>query len=177
MFEVGVCLRLCLWPDLAVAVTNLWGGPDSADKRDWLAGHISDLVAEHPDTDAEDIEIRLLEFLEDEFNARLETESEVEVARDILLLRKDTSEGNFQRVQDLRAQYERKGDSIDQSSGVEIVEYDQEEDDGDEEWDVEDEDHEMSDAPALVAGKEANPKSEPEIDQDGFTKVIRRKAR
>ncbi|KAF2239683.1 hypothetical protein EV356DRAFT_528257 [Viridothelium virens] len=172
--EAGIWYTLCLWPELVTAVSNQWGGPESAEKRDWLAGHISDLLIERPDTDAEDIETRLLEVLEDEFDARLETESEVAVARDILLLREDTLEGNFQRVQDLRARYERKGKSVGLSPGVEIVEHIHE-DDGDEDWDGEDEDLEMSDAPALVPAREIKPKQEPEVDEDGFTKVVGKK--
>ncbi|KAL9063207.1 MAG: hypothetical protein Q9157_008354, partial [Trypethelium eluteriae] len=172
--EAGIWYTLCLWPELVTAVSNQWGGPESAEKRDWLAGHISDLLIERPDTDAEDIETRLLEVLEDEFDARLETESEVAVARDILLLREDTLEGNFQRVQDLRARYERKGKSVGLGPGVEIVEHIHE-DDGDEDWDGEDEDLEMSDAPAPVPAREIKPKQEPEVDEDGFTKVVGKK--
>ncbi|KAI9666098.1 MAG: hypothetical protein M1821_004033 [Bathelium mastoideum] len=173
-FEAGVWYTLCLWPELVTAVSNQWGGPDSAEKRDWLAGHISDLFVERPDTDAEDVETRLLEVLEDEFDARLETESEVDVAQDILLVRKETLEGNFQRVQNLKARYERTGKNVGLGPGVQIVEHVQE-DDGDEEWDDEDEDLEMVEAPTLVPAREIKPKEEPEIDEDGFTKVVGKK--
>ncbi|KAL9084887.1 MAG: hypothetical protein Q9165_007840 [Trypethelium subeluteriae] len=175
-FEAGIWYTLCLWPELVTAVINQWGGPESAEKRDWLAGHISSLFTERPDTDAEDIETRLLEVLEDEFDARLETESEVAVARDILLLRKDTLEGNFQRVQDLRARYERKGKSVALDPGVEIIEH-VHEDDGDEDSDDGDEDVDMSDAPALVPTREIKPKQEPQVDEDGYTKVEGKKKR
>ncbi|KAL1842649.1 hypothetical protein VTJ49DRAFT_4560 [Mycothermus thermophilus] len=42
-FEQGVALALHLWPALTLAVQNNWGGPDSADKRDWFAGAIAEL--------------------------------------------------------------------------------------------------------------------------------------
>ena len=157
-------------------MSSQWGGPESAEKRDWLAGHISELFAEHPDINTEDIETRLLEVLEDEFDARLETESEVAVARDIMLLRSETEEGNFQRVQDLRARYEKRSQNIGLGPGVEILEHFQEAD-GDEEWDDDDEDLDMSDAPALVPAREIKPKLDPEIDEDGFTKVTGKKNR
>ncbi|KAI1175939.1 Pre-rRNA-processing protein TSR2-domain-containing protein [Nemania sp. FL0916] len=42
-FEQGVAISLHLWQSLTIAVQNHWGGPDSSDKRDWLAGVIVDL--------------------------------------------------------------------------------------------------------------------------------------
>ncbi|KAI1325024.1 Pre-rRNA-processing protein TSR2-domain-containing protein [Xylariaceae sp. FL0255] len=42
-FEQGVAISLHLWTSLTIAVQNQWGGPDSADKRDWLAGVIVDM--------------------------------------------------------------------------------------------------------------------------------------
>ena len=59
---------------------NQWGGPDSSDKRDWLAGTLSERFASEPLTDQEDIEVMLLQVLEDEFGVRCEDETEVAVA-------------------------------------------------------------------------------------------------
>ncbi|KAI9712669.1 MAG: hypothetical protein M1820_001290 [Bogoriella megaspora] len=175
-FEAGIWYTLCLWPELATAVSNQWGGPESTDKRDWLAGSISDLFTERPDINAEDIETRLLEVFEDEFGVRLETESEVAVAADILRLRRETASGDLTGVHQVKARWEKNGKNPKLGPGVEIIEHVQE-DDGDEDWDDEDddEDTEMSKAPPLVPAREIKTKAEPEIDEDGFTKVTRKR--
>lgn len=42
-FELAVSLYLWRWQALSLAVENEWGGPDSSDKRDWLAGVLADM--------------------------------------------------------------------------------------------------------------------------------------
>ncbi|KAF2680781.1 hypothetical protein K458DRAFT_421113 [Lentithecium fluviatile CBS 122367] len=157
---------------LTVAVTNQWGGPDSSDKRDWLAGQISELFANDAKTDAEDVEVMLLQVLEDEFGVRLEDESEVAVAKDIMTIRKEVGEGNFATVERLQTKWEaRKGKEV-ATGAVQVRESNQEGewDSVDEESDEdEDGDVDMGDAPALVPAK---PKPAPEVDEDGFTKVV-----
>ena len=54
-FDTGIWYLLSLWPALHVAVRDHWGGADSADKRDWFAGAVSDLFATRPDTDFDDL--------------------------------------------------------------------------------------------------------------------------
>jgi pre-rRNA-processing protein TSR2 len=155
-------------------VQNQWGGPDSSDKRDWLAGQISELFANEPTTDTEDVEVMLLQVLEDEFGVRLEDETEVGVARDIMFIRKEVGEGRTDTVDKLHRKWEaRKGKEVDTGS-VQVKETSQEADwdSVDEESDEDDEDVDMGDAPALVPAK---PKQEPEVDEDGFTKVVGKK--
>jgi pre-rRNA-processing protein TSR2 len=159
-------------------VQNQWGGPDSSDKRDWLAGQISELFAREPATDNEDVEIMLLQILEDEFGTRLEDETEVEVARDIMLIHKEISEGDCSSVDKLQKRWEaRKGKEV-ATGNVNIKESNQDADwdsvDEESDEDGEDGDVDMSDAPALVAAK---PKTAPEVDDDGFTKVVGKKKR
>jgi pre-rRNA-processing protein TSR2 len=158
---------------LSVAVQNQWGGPDSSDKRDWLAGAISEAFAKEPATDTEDVEVLLLEVLENEFGVRLEDETEVAVAKEIMGIRKEVSEGNFATVDALQKKWEaRKGKEV-KTGKVQVKETNQdaEWDSVDEESDEDDEDRDvdMSDAPPLVAAK---PKPAPVIDEDGFTKVV-----
>lgn len=175
-FDLGIWHTLFNFADLTVAVQNQWGGPDSADKRDWLAGQISELFSSEPATDAEDVEVMLLQVLEDEFGVRLEDETEVQVARDIMLIRKELSEGNTTIVDRLQKKWEeRKGKEVSTGS-VSVRESNQEADwdSVDEESDEEDEDVEMGEAPTLVPSK---PKAEPEVDEDGFTKVVGKKKR
>ena len=42
-FELGVSMMIYKWDALDVAVENQWGGPDSAEKRDWITAIIVDL--------------------------------------------------------------------------------------------------------------------------------------
>ncbi|KAI4950317.1 hypothetical protein J4E91_004974 [Alternaria rosae] len=176
-FDLGIWHALFNWNNLTVAVQNQWGGPDSSDKRDWLAGQISELFAAEPLTDQEDVEVVLLQVLEDEFGVRVEDETEVAVAREIMAIRKEIGEGNTAMVDALQKKWEeRKGKEIATGSvNVKETNQDFEGDSVDEETD-EDEDVDMDDAPALVP---ANPKSkpEPEIDEDGFTTVVGKKKR
>ncbi|KAI0395530.1 Pre-rRNA-processing protein TSR2-domain-containing protein [Xylariaceae sp. FL0594] len=53
-FEQGVAISLHLWQSLTIAVQNNWGGPDSSDKRDWLAGVIVDMFPSFIDLAAAD---------------------------------------------------------------------------------------------------------------------------
>lgn len=153
-------------------MTSQWGGPDSSDKRDWLAGQISELFTADPETEAEDVEVMLLQVLEDEFGTRLEDETEVAVAKDIMTIRKEIGEGNFATVDRLQAKWEaRKGKEV-STGNVQLQESNQEG-----EWDSVDEETEdeadgdvdMGDAPALVPAKA---KPAPVVDEDGFTKVV-----
>jgi pre-rRNA-processing protein TSR2 len=176
-FDLGIWYTLFNWANLTVAVQNQWGGPDSSDKRDWLAGQISDLFASEPSTDSMDVEVMLLQILEDEFGVRLEDETEVAVGREIMAIRKEIGEGRTDTVDRLQQKWEaRKGKEVD-TGNVSVRESNQ-----DAEWDSVDEeseeeedgDVEMGDAPALVTAK---PKPEPEVDEEGFTKVVGKKKR
>jgi pre-rRNA-processing protein TSR2 len=158
---------------LTVAIQNQWGGPDSSDKRDWLAGAISEVFESRPETDAEDIEVILLQALEDEFGIRLEDETEVAVARDIMQIRQETQKGDFAKVDALQKKWEeRKGKEV--STGNVKVEVREQEGDWDSiDEESEDEDEEMEDAPPLAPAKPKE-KQLPQIDEDGFEKVVRK---
>jgi len=176
-FDLGIWHALFNWNNLTVAVQNQWGGPDSSDKRDWLAGQISELFAAEPLTDQEDVEVVLLQVLEDEFGVRVEDETEVAVAREIMAIRKEIGEGNTAMVDALQKKWEdRKGKEVATGSvNVKETNQDFEGDSVDEETD-EDEDVDMDDAPALVPAK-PKAKPEPEIDEEGFTTVVGKKKR
>ena len=178
-FDTGIWYHLCLWPALKVAVENHWGGPTSADKRDWFAGAVSDLFTERPDTDQLDLESVLLQVMQDEFDVNVEDESEVAVASGIMKLRSQVQEGDVRGVQEVRKRWEkRKG----RTEKVNVVEHktgengdDFDEDDEDDEDEDDEEDVEMGDdPPQLIPVKE---KQQPEIDGDGFQKVVSKKKR
>ncbi|KAI1758070.1 Pre-rRNA-processing protein TSR2-domain-containing protein [Xylaria castorea] len=203
-FEQSVAISLHLWQSLTIAVQNNWGGPDSSDKRDWLAGVIVDLFPSFVDLAAasattnapsqssstqpqskklpdepvaEDVEETLLQVMFDEFEANVDDQSEAEVADRIMKCRTQCAAGHFALVEELRARWlDTKGKKVvaqaaadpDQDTDWESGSDD---DDDDESGNA---DVDMDDAPALVsvAPKE---KPQPEIDEDGFEKVLRRK--
>lgn len=188
---------------------NNWGGPDSSDKRDWLAGVIVDMFPSFVDLAAntsttttngpsqnsttatttkkqqqqlpdepiaEDIEETLLQVMFDEFEANVDDQSEALVADRIMKCRTQCAVGDFALVEELRARWlEAKGKKLvaqaaanpDQDTDWDSGSDDDDDDDGDGDID-------MDDAPALVpvAPKQ---KPQPEIDEDGFETVSRRR--
>lgn len=177
-FENGVWYALCLWPALHVAVSNSWGGPDSADKRDWFAGAVSDLFGTHPATDQEDLEAFLLQVMQDEFECNVEDETEVAVARDIFRLRlclKGELVEDGQQVEErmhvareLEARWRNRGQM---KTNVQVIDNGPQEEVGDDEDWEDEEGVEMGEAPALVPARQPREKEEPEVDDDGFTMV------
>jgi len=181
-FELGVTLSLFFWPSLSLAVANNWGGPDSKDKREWFSQTTIDLLNENPDADGEWIETFLLQVMLDEFEVNVDDESGYEVAEQILRLRRDCAKGDFREVVAMKEKWDRKGGkSEDVGKMFEKRERNEEEDetdgseeedeDGDEDKD-EDEAVDMDEAPPLVRVKEP---FVPEVDEDGFTKVMKKK--
>ncbi|KAI1429765.1 Pre-rRNA-processing protein TSR2-domain-containing protein [Xylaria sp. FL1777] len=200
-FEQGVAISLHLWQSLTIAVQNNWGGPDSSDKRDWLAGVIVDMFPSFVDLASaanptpqqnntkpqskklpeepvvEDIEETLLQVMFDEFEANVDDQSEAEVADRIMRCRAQCAAGDFALVGELRARWlDTKGKKVVAQAAAD-PDQDTDWESGSDDEDEEDDgngDIEMDDAPALVpvAPKE---KPQPEIDEDGFEKVSRRK--
>lgn len=193
-FEQAIALSLNLWPALTLAVQNNWGGPDSADKRDWLAGQVAeqfpsllttpstattattttttteDAAADDGIPDAEYIEELLLQVMLDEFEVNVDDESAYDVAVEIVRLRGQCARGTFDEVDRLRARWEGR-------RGVRVVMEKGEDQDEDTDWDDTDgdEDEEMDEAPALVPAAPKKEKKEPEVDEDGFTTVTRKR--
>ncbi|KAI1402810.1 pre-rRNA-processing protein TSR2 [Hypoxylon fuscum] len=132
-------------------------------------------LPQEPDTD--DLEITLLQVMWDEFETNVDDASETEVAARVLQVRAACAAGDFALVEELRRRWlATKGKTV----AVEAVdgadqETDWESDDSSEEGSEEDEDGdvEMGEAPALVAVPKERPP--PEVDEDGFTKVTRKK--
>ncbi|KAF1826001.1 uncharacterized protein K489DRAFT_311913 [Dissoconium aciculare CBS 342.82] len=170
---------LSLWPALNVACASGWGGPDSADKKDWFAGAISDLLTERPETDAEDLECFLLQIMQDEFDCNVEDETECEVAGNIMLVRKRLmDERTLLASREIEERWKRRGAM---KTNVRVEEVNQDiDDDGEGSNGLDDDDDVDMDAPQLVPSiqpKAIKEKTEPEIDEDGFEKVVSRKKR
>jgi len=169
-FDLAISLHLHFWPALSLAVDNQWGGPSSADKREWLAGAISNIFSSEPNFDQQDLEDFLLQVMSDEFEVGLEDESEQAVAAGIVKARKECAKGDFASVDALYERWQGKGR---RTGGVQWTDNGEQADtdgDDDEGEDEENGDTEMgeADAPKLVQRE----KIEPEIDEEGFTKVV-----
>lgn len=112
--------------------------------------------------------------MQDEFDLNVEDESEVPVAEEIMKLRKETAEGNFSGVEAIKRRFEERGGRVPQN--LQLVEHKHDDDESSEEESDDDDDVEMGDAaPALVPAPRE--RQEPEIDDDGFTKVVSKKKR
>src|SRR5436189_6394926 len=68
--DLAITLILHSWPALSLAVQSSWGGPASADKRDWRCGAIPELFISRPETAAQDVEDVLTQVRNDESDGR-----------------------------------------------------------------------------------------------------------
>ncbi|OJJ50191.1 hypothetical protein ASPZODRAFT_139509 [Penicilliopsis zonata CBS 506.65] len=183
--DLGITLALNNWPALTLAVQSQWGGPTSADKRDWLCGAISEMIADRPETDAEDLEDVLVQVMNDEFDVVVDDESAASVAVQIMQMREQIASGDTASIQQLWEEWQRKNErkgagGADAAAAamfkkVETRDEDQETDDDEDDDGDDDGDMDMTEAPALV--RAPREKVEPEVDEDGFTKVVGRKKR
>lgn len=127
------------------------------------------------------VEEFLLQVMNDEFEIVLEDESAQEIAAKIVGLRKLTLQGDFKMVDDMYARWKDRQSGGSGAVMIQHVERGEDEDDTD--WDSDDiegeepdkEDVDMAEAPALVQVPWGKP--QPEIDDDGFTKVVGKKKR
>lgn len=190
-FEQAVAYALHLWPALTLSVQSGWGGPDSADKRDWFAGAIVDLFPEFTDgapsqapkasapeePDMEEVETVLLQVMIDEFDVNVDDDSGMEVAGQIIRARAQCAVGQSDEVDVLRGRFENlKGKKVDQMF-KKAEDADQDTDwESDSEDDDEDEggaDVDMGEAPPLASAPKD--KEAPQVDEDGFTMVSKKK--
>jgi len=127
-----------------------------------------DLLKENPDSDEGWIEEFLLQVMLDEFEVNVDDESGADVAEQICRLRKDCVRGNFAEVSALKERWEKKGNEV----GALFQRKEDEEGEEDESsGSDEDMDVDMDEAPQLVRREPVAP----EVDEDGFTKVTKKK--
>jgi pre-rRNA-processing protein TSR2 len=178
--DLLISITLHNWPNLTIAIQH---DPDTAsakDKRDFLAGAISDLLSTNQVSEAEDLEDVLVQFLNDEFEVTVDEQdySPWEAAVKIMTAREKILQGDFSQVDKWYEEWVEKQRT---GSGRIAVQRVDDEDGQDTDWDEEDgedeeeqEDVEMGEAPQLME-KPRKEKLEPEVDQDGFTKVVGRR--
>ena len=177
--DLAIALALYSWTSLTIAVQNLFGGPDAAEKRDWFAGQISELLASESDADVDYLEEFMIGVMNDNFDLHIDDGSAEEVAAKIIGLKKLCLQGDFAMVDEMYDRWSQKQKSGGEKRiAVQHVERDDDDDD-DEDWDSEDngddEDVEMEEAPELV--RVPKEKVVPKTDDDGFTEVVGKKRR
>jgi pre-rRNA-processing protein TSR2 len=149
-------------------VQNNWGGPSSADKRDWFGGAISEYVAENPEADEVDVEAMLAQVMLDEFEVAVDDGSAAEVADAVVRVRGECGRGDFRGVEEMRRRWEGvRGERV---VGQEV--------EGGSESESESEEEEDADGDIEMGEPEApREKPAPQIDEDGFETVVSRRKR
>lgn len=171
VFELGVSLLFYKWDTLTAAVESQWGGADSSDKRDWLAGSVAQLFEENSFLDAGDIEARILQIMEDEFTVTLEDDSALPVAIGVIQLYQDVKKGDFSKVKELKTEFEEKeklrAEGKIKPVQVNVVANSDDEDEDDEDAWEDGPDDEQD----VAVQKEPKEPEGPIIDDDGFELV------
>jgi pre-rRNA-processing protein TSR2 len=198
IFARGVLAILDLWPALTIAVREEWGGPESADKKTWIASTIIDefesrasyvpsstssglsdvadpTTANDPPLEHDDLADLINQMMSDEFESNIEDGSIDAVAADIVRLWRDILQpatgAQPSTVVDAleRKAAEVKGKGIQATKGAGLQNENGEED-SDSEWDDESEDGmDVDEAPQLAPVERE--RVEPVVDDDGFTLV------
>lgn len=175
--DLLISLHLYSWPALTLAIQNHWGGPTSDDKRDWFAGAVSELLTSGQVTDVDDLEEVLIQVMLDEFEVVVDDDSPAQVAASIMKGRLPILQGDYTAVNEMLSRWEEKQKKEQEKMVFKRVEEDDDGQDTDWESSQEGEDNmEMDEARQLVPTAKQE-KSAPEVDEDGFTKVIGRKKR
>jgi pre-rRNA-processing protein TSR2 len=132
------------------------------------------LFAQRPQTDEQDLEEVLLQVMDDEFCAVVEDGSERVVARAMVRVREECMRGEFAGVRRLEGEWRAgRGQEV---KGVEVQgEEEEESEEDDEDEDDEDGDIDMADDDEVPQLVESKKRIEPEVDEDGFTKVVNRR--
>lgn len=183
--DLHIALSLWSWPALSFAISNAFGGsPEiSVEKREWLAGAISELLTSTPPQlhDVADLEEVLLQVMNDEFEVVVDDGSAAETAQTIWSGCEKLANGDTTDLEIAYAKYLEKQKSgqkeqlkFVQGKDEEGEETDWDDDDEEEFNGFDDDDVQMNEAPQLVQKKEKPP---PEIDEDGFTTVVSKKRR
>ncbi|KAF6070425.1 Pre-rRNA-processing protein TSR2 family protein [Candida albicans] len=149
-FELGVCMAIYKWEELTTAVDNLWGGPKSAEKRDWISGIIIDLFAESKIVDIQLIEETLLYAMVDEFDTQIDNDSALEIGNLIVKLYRDAAQEKYGLIDEMYEKCDEK----------------EEDDDDGEEEEIQDDNMMEIDEPEQPRQQNA-----PIVDDDGFELV------
>ncbi|KAH8555420.1 Pre-rRNA-processing protein TSR2-domain-containing protein [Umbelopsis sp. PMI_123] len=172
-FTEGLNYVLQSWSALKLAVQQEWGGPDSAEKRDWMAETLIEYFgANAKKLDEFDIEDILVQIMSDEFHTDLEDGSAYAVSKHLVSMFNQCIHGDYSEVTKLREKvasrsYQPAGQSANNNEDSD------DDDDDDDENEVDGEDDAMD-------VEEASAPQEPQgpiIDEDGFELVTKGRRR
>lgn len=203
LFARGVLALLDLWPALTIAVNEQWGGPESADKKTWLAStiidnfeiraaflpntnppHIDTSSASDPPLDFDELGDLLNQMMSDEFDANIEDGSIDMITQDILRLWKDvvsppitrSAEETVSALEKKAGEIRKSGVKASRGNGPEEMDgSDSAEDSGEDDEGGMDVD--VDEAPQLVDAKSTKERIEPVVDEDGFELVQKSRRR
>ncbi|RCK60932.1 Pre-rRNA-processing protein TSR2 [Candida viswanathii] len=174
-FELGVCMAVHKWEELATAVDNSWGGPRSSEKRDWISGIVIELFAESKIVDVQLIEETLLYAMVDEFDTQVDNDSALEIADLIVRMYRDVMRLEYGVIDGLYERWVAKGGDRKGGEGKKVhVENDPNnpdvsDDEEEEEEEEEEDDHDGMDVDEPM--EEAPQLAGPIVDDDGFELV------
>ncbi|KAG7702014.1 hypothetical protein KL951_000470 [Ogataea haglerorum] len=120
-FELGVAMLVHGWQILTTAVDNSWGGPESAEKRDWISAVVIDLFKQNKEVDIILIHETLFNAMEDEFDVLVEDQSTVHIATAVVQVYQECLAGKYDRVQTMYQKYLQKQEYR-KTHGIEKVE-------------------------------------------------------
>lgn len=169
-FELGVCMAVHKWEELNIAVVNSWGGPNSAEKRDWISGIVIDLFDEKI-VDLLLIEETLLYAMLDEFDAEIDNDSALLTAKKILDIYRDVKQANFDEVDQMFAAWlEKQNNNTGNNHAVTL------ENNSDESSSSEDEhEHVYVSVEGQDSANENSGQRGPVVDDDGFELVQKKR--
>lgn len=173
-FELGCSMMVYKWDALDIAVENQWGGPDSAEKRDWITGIIVDLFKSEKLVDVALIEETLLYAMVDEFDTNVEDDSALPIASGVIDVYNACLAGNYQLIEKLYLEWQdREKNKPQRVIKVTAEDGDSSEDEEDEDED-EDEDvvqYQYEEVDVEMDEENDSKKPEPVVDDDGFELV------
>jgi len=165
-FELGISLVLFNWTALRLAVQNGWGGPESEDKRDWLAGAVWELFEKEDNLPAMfDVEDLLQQVMQDEFEVILEDDSAIQIAGEIIRIYEECSVGDFKSVLTLFESFQKDKEKVD------LVSFNQNKSDGSEDSDESGSDVDMESGEDMEPGNRPMSASRKIVDDEGFELV------
>lgn len=174
-FELGVSMMIYKWDALDVAVENQWGGPDSAEKRDWITAIIVDLFKTEKVVETILIEETLLYAMVDEFDTNVEDDSAAFIANGIIELYKQCQALDYSTVESLYLAWQEKQKNKSNKRVVQVKDDPLNPDVSDSE-DEEDYNEEESQDVDMDVDEQQQINLEPIIDEDGF-EVVQKKGR
>ncbi|KAG2176230.1 hypothetical protein INT43_005464 [Umbelopsis isabellina] len=169
-FAEGLGYILKSWTALKLAVEQEWGGPDSIEKREWMAETLVEYFgANAKKLDEFDVEDILVQIMSDEFHTDLEDGSAFAVSKHLISLFNQCIHGDHSEVAKLREKFASRSQQPAGQSGN---------NEGDSDTDGDDDGSEGDDDAMGV--EEASTSQEPQgpiIDEDGFELVTKGRRR